>query len=229
MNKIWIFRYRSLLGHLHYSAGNHSLKTAVWFAFLCKPHLSVNSYKWCHIYVQTRPLEYWSKHLCLSGHFSDETSAVLLHCFVSWFKCTCMVPWLGLLLAFPVPQRTWPSLVLPGTFPLMKCTFCWSAWPSSAPWPPLNGNFPFFHASLPASLTDIATLVCVTHVPNSQPSARGRLIHKPSYTCLPLLDWLADCLGNWLPDLLKGWLIAEVGGSKWDKGLDAETLTDVEQ
>lgn len=32
-----------------------------------------------------------------------------------------------------------------------------------------------------------------------------------------------------LSDLLKGWLIAGVGGLKWDKSLEAETLTDTEQ
>lgn len=88
----------------------------------------------------------------------------LLPCSICGFKCTCMVPWLGLLLAFPEPQRTWPSLVLSGTFPLMKCTFCRRAWLSLVPWLSLNGNFPFFHASLPVSLSAPATLVCVTHV-----------------------------------------------------------------
>lgn len=60
-------------------------------------------------------------------------------------------------------------------------------------------------------------------------AARGCLIHKPSHTCLPLLDWLAYCLCNWLPELLKGWLIARLGGSKWDKGLEAVTVSDTEE
>jgi len=34
-------------------------------------------------------------------------------------------------------------------------------------------------------------------------AAGGHSIHKPSYTCLPLLGWLADCLGSWLVGLLK--------------------------
>lgn len=72
----------------------------------------------------------------------------LLFCCLS----TCMALWLKLLLAFPEPQRTWPGMVLPSTFPLMKCIFYRSAWPGPTPWPSLNGNFPFSHASLPASL-----------------------------------------------------------------------------
>ncbi len=138
-----------------------------------------------------------SKPLCLSGHFSDETSAVLQRCSVSWFKCTWMVPWLGLLLALPEPQRTWPDLVLPGTFPLMKCTFCRSAWPSPVPWPSLNGNFPIFYPSLPASLSASATLVCVTHVLNSPSSAWG---------FINLLTLVCHCWTGWLTVWATGWL-----------------------
>lgn len=66
---------------------------------------------------------------CPPANSSDETAVVLL-CCLSRLSCTCMFFWLELLRAFPEPYKTWLTLVLPGTFHLMKCTFCLSAWPN---------------------------------------------------------------------------------------------------
>lgn len=151
-----------------------------------------------------------------------------------WWDLCCSAAFLHLLylygsLAWTFISFSWEekNLARPGSpqhFPTNEVHILPRAWPSPVPWPSLNGNFPFFQASLPLCH-------CRSGVTDSCPeqAAGGRLIHKPSYTSLPLLDWLAEVLGNWLPDLLKGWLIAGVGGLKWDKGLDIETLIDIEQ
>lgn len=110
-----------------------------------------------------------------------------------------------------MPHRTWPSLVLPGTFPLMKCTFCWSACPSSALWPPFNGNFPL----LPCIPACLALCCCHSGACDSCPEqwniSQWTFVHECSYARLPLLDWLLDCLGNKLPDLLNSWSTARKG------------------
>lgn len=121
---------------------------------LCKcPHLTTE--RRYQAFLPLQPLFWWDlRRLCCFAP-----------CLAS-YKCSCTAPWPRLLLAFPEPQRTWPGLVVPGTFLTNEVHIV----PSPVLWPLLNGNFPIFDANLLGFRSATATLACMTHVPKSKES-----------------------------------------------------------